>query len=372
MRPALGLLLAAAFVAPIKTDEDACAVILREEGLDARACAALATHGLLPRRALGAATHAPHPHEEHHEEHHEAHTYEAGVYFGASLLIGALCLFLISRFYQAVPYTMAVFVIGLVLALVDHATEERLLGVYSRSMGRWRRMNPELLLCGFLPLLLFGDAMQINLHTFYTKMYQCLLLATAGVLISTFATAYFAALLPYEWSWFFRCMFGSIAAATDPVAVVALLNALGASPGLTMTITGESLFNDGTAMVLFLLFDSLAQKHKKYISGAGNPPYEVVEFFARMVLGGCFIGLAFGGAALLCLRLCQRKFDEVSTTLQITTTIIVAYASFYFSEIACGCSGVLATVMAALCVARYGWVYVDEAHTVPGGVQVFA
>ena len=131
-----------------------------------------------------------------------------------------------------------------------------------------------------------------------------------------------------------------------------------------MTITGESLFNDGTAMVLFLLFDSLAQKHKKYISGAGNPPYEVIEFFARMVLGGCFIGLAFGGAALLCLRLCQRKFDEVSTTLQITTTIIVAYASFYFSEIACGCSGVLATVMAALCVARYGWVYVDEAHTV--------
>ncbi|CAH0375499.1 unnamed protein product [Pelagomonas calceolata] len=335
MRPALRLLLAAAFVIPINSDEDACAVILKEEA-SRRACAALATHGLLPRRALGTATHAPHPHEEHHEEHHEAHTYEAGVYFGASLLIGALCLFIISRFYQAVPYTMAVFVIGLVLALVDHATEERLLGVYSRSMGRWRRMNPELLLCGFLPLLLFGDAMQINLHTFYTKMYR----------------------------WFFRCMFGSIAAATDPVAVVALLNALGASPGLTMTITGESLFNDGTAMVLFLLFDSLAQKHKKYISGAGNPPYEVIEFFARMVLGGCFIGLAFGGAALLCLRLCQRKFDEVSTTLQITTTIIVAYASFYFSEIACGCSGVLATVMAALCVARYGWVYVDEAHTV--------
>ena len=169
-----------------------------------------------------------------------------------------------------------------------------------------------------------------QLHTFYTKMYQCLGLPREY--LYTFATAYFAALLPYEWSWFFRCMFGSIAAATDPVAVVALLNALGASPGLTMTITGESLFNDGTAMVLFLLFDSLAQKHKKYISGAGNPPYEVIEFFARMVLGGCFIGLAFGGAALLCTELCQRKFDEVSETLQITTTIIVAYASFYFGN----------------------------------------
>ena len=77
MRPALRLLLAAAAAAPA-TNEDACAAVLREEGLDARACAALESRGLLPRRALAAATHAPHPHEEHHEEHHEpeTHVYE--------------------------------------------------------------------------------------------------------------------------------------------------------------------------------------------------------------------------------------------------------------------------------------------------------
>ena len=68
-----------------------------------------------------------------------------------------------------------------------------------------------------------------------------------------------------------------------------------------MTITGESLFNDGTAMVLFLLFDSLAQKHKKYIPGRGTRPTKLWSSSPRMVLGGCFIGLAFGGAALLCL-----------------------------------------------------------------------
>ena len=65
MRPALRLLLAAAYIAPTNSNEDACAVILKEEGLDARACAALEERGLLPRRALGAATHAPHP--AHHE-----------------------------------------------------------------------------------------------------------------------------------------------------------------------------------------------------------------------------------------------------------------------------------------------------------------
>ena len=78
-----------------------------------------------------------------------------------------------------------------------------------------------------------------------------------------------------------------------------------------MAITGESLFNDGTAMVLFWLFDSLSKGHKKYVSGAGSPPYEVAEFFAKMVLGGVALGFAFGFAALFALRITARKYDEV-------------------------------------------------------------
>ena len=74
--------------------------------------------------------------------------------------------------------------------------------------------------------------------------------------------------------------------------MVALLEDLGASPGLTMAITGESLFNDGTAMVFFWLFLSLAKDHQKYASSMDEFPGEVVVFFLRMVIGGTLIGLA--------------------------------------------------------------------------------
>ena len=79
-------------------------------------------------------------------------------------------------------------------------------------------------------------------------------------------------------------VFGSIMSATDPVAVVALLQALGASPILTMQITGESLLNDGTAVVVFnLFFNMYGDSVKQSISYSAG---EIVEFFAQMALGG--------------------------------------------------------------------------------------
>ena len=62
----------------------------------------------------------------------------------------------------------------------------------------------------------------------------------------------------YEWSWFVALMFGSIISATDPVAVVALLNELGVSKQLSTIIEGESLLNDGMAIVLYKIFYNLA------------------------------------------------------------------------------------------------------------------
>ena len=302
-----------------------------------------------------------------HAGHHEKHErpYEALIYMSAALMIGAATLYVISRFLEGVPYTMAVFILGVVLALAHHGSQERL-GVYSRSLKLWEHINPELLLYSFMPILLFGDAMQLNLHLFYTKMRQCITLAGPGVLLASFVTAFFARhCLPYDWKWWNCCVFGSITAATDPVAVVALLNALGASPGLTMAITGESLFNDGTAMVLFYLFMSLAEDEGRYIAGPGDPAGygSIARFFLKMVLGGIGLGFAFGFAALVCLQLARRKYDETATTLQITVTVGVAYLSFYVADSLCGCSGVLSTVFAALVIARFGWVHVTSRET---------
>ena len=75
-------------------------------------------------------------------------------------------------------------------------------------------------------------------------------------------------------------VFGAITAATDPVAVVAILKEAGASPNLTMIIVGESLMNDGTAMVLFELFFGM-------LRGDVLSTGEIALYFLKMVLGRC-------------------------------------------------------------------------------------
>ena len=125
------------------------------------------------------------------------------------------------------------------------------------------------------------------------------------MLLGTFLTAACARyLLPYDWSWTLCLAFGSILAATDPVAVVALLNAVGASPILTMQITGESLLNDGTAIVIFNILLSVLDQGKSYTAA------ELLGYFCQLALGGPALGLAFGGSHGL-LGILGRLADKV-------------------------------------------------------------
>ena len=116
----------------------------------------------------------------------------------------------------------------------------------------WLTIDPHLLLYAFLPALLFGDTMGLNIHVSSKSLPTCLLLAGPGVLFGTFATGVFAKLLFSDWSFCLCLTFGAIMAATDPVAVVALLKELGAPKTLGTLIEGESLMNDGSAVVLFV------------------------------------------------------------------------------------------------------------------------
>merc|ERR1719183_730077 len=107
---------------------------------------------------------------------------------------------------------------------------------------------------------------------------QILLLAGPGVLIGTLLLGSFSRFaLPYEWDWSMCLVVGSILSATDPVAVVALFNTLGVSPRLTMIVSGESLLNDGTAIVVFTLM-------MKVTLGASLDVWGVSVFFANMTV----------------------------------------------------------------------------------------
>ena len=141
--------------------------------------------------------------------------------------------------------------------------------------------------------------------------------------------------------------FGAISSATDPVAVVALLKDLGANPILTMQITGESLLNDGVAVVLFLVFFESLVDPKKQL-GVGSALRKVLQ----MGLGGPLFGLLVGGVALKMLRLASKRAIKTDGQLQIIITLAFAYFAFFVGEHVLHVSGVLSTVFAALVLAR--------------------
>ena len=84
------------------------------------------------------------------------------------------------------PYTVALFAEGIFLAILHHATSFGL-GAVSDSMHMWLHIDPHVLLYSFLPVLLFGDAMALNMHVLYQKIWQTLLLAGPGMLLGALA-----------------------------------------------------------------------------------------------------------------------------------------------------------------------------------------
>ena len=143
-------------------------------------------------------------------------------------------------------------------------------------------------------------------------------------------------------------MFGSIVSATDPVAVVALLKELGASRRLATLIEGESLLNDGTAMVVFLvLFD--------IVEGKELEVGEVIGRFFRLAFGGILLGI-LGGA--VCSFFLARIFNN--PVLEVNTTIVHAYLIFYIAEgTELKVSGILAIVGLGLYMTKTGKTHIS-------------
>lgn len=162
--------------------------------------------------------------------------------------LGIIAFFLLTRYMNWLPYTAVMFILGTFMgaATVRLQNENQL---NSSILDFWIPIDSELLLNVFLPGLVFKDAVSLNVHLLQRSLWQCLIFAfpmvLAGAAMSALVAYY---IFPYDWSWNLSMTFGSILAATDPVAVSALLEQVGAPPRLQMHISGESLLNDGSAM----------------------------------------------------------------------------------------------------------------------------
>ena len=227
--------------------------------------------------------------------------------------------------YVRVPYSVALVLTGLGLALLPGVPHLQL--------------TPGIILTVFLPVLLFYGAYNLDLADLRAALTPVALLALPGVLVTAAlvgAALHLAADLP----WTDALLFGTIVAATDPVAVLSIFGEVGAPRRLATIVTGESLFNDGTALVLFAAVLEVATAH-------GLDAGATVERFLIEVLGGLALGVAVGivGSTVL------RRIDDA--LLETTLTLIMAYGGYLLAT-ALGSSGPLETVAAGLLLGGRG------------------
>ena len=173
------------------------------------------------------------------------------------------------------------------------------------------------LLHGMLSFLLFAGALHVNLYDLAKQKWVIGILATASVVGATLLIgggAYLLfGLLGLQVPLIYCLLFGALISPTDPIAVLGILKSAGAPKSLETKITGESLFNDGVAVVVFLVIERIA-------SGGAEPSViGVLALFASEALGGLVIGLSFGGLAYLMLKRIDNYSVEVLVTLALAT-----------------------------------------------------
>nr|AEV89922.1 plasma membrane Na+/H+ antiporter [Aeluropus littoralis] len=255
---------------------------------------------------------------------------DAVLFVGVSLVLGIASRHLLRG--TRVPYTVALLVVGVALGSLEYGTKHSL-GKLGTGIRIWANINPDLLLAVFLPALLFESAFSMEIHQIKRCMAQMMLLAGPGVIMSTFLLGTAVKLaFPYKWNWKTSLLLGGLLSATDPVAVVALLKELGASKKLSTIIEGESLMNDGTAIVVYQLF-------YRMVLGTTFNAGQVIKFLTEVSLGAVALGLAFGIASVLWLG-----FIFNDTIIEIALTVAVSYIAFITAQDSLEVSGVL-TVM---------------------------
>ncbi len=265
-----------------------------------------------------------------------------------SLLItlAAGCAYLNYRLLR-LPGTIGVMLIALALSLVLIAIDRLGIHLVDRAEYIVSRIDLEAtLLEGMLGALLFAGALHVNLEDLERQKWPITSFATVGVLLSTamvgLATYYLLPLFGIGLPLIYCLLFGALIAPTDPIAVLGILKQVGAPKNIETKITGESLFNDGIGVVVFLAMLSFVDT-----SHGGPSAGHIGLLFIKEAVGGIVLGLVIGLFTYYLLKKVDNYQVEVLVTLAVVTG---GYALALWLHT----SGPLAMVVAGLLIGNHG------------------
>jgi monovalent cation:H+ antiporter, CPA1 family len=261
------------------------------------------------------------------------------------LAIAALFSYLNHRFLK-LPTTIGIMMIALLFSLGLLMLKPLVSGLEDKVVLMLKSVDFDAtVLHGMLGFLLFAGALHVNLTDLAEQRWMISFLATFGIIGSTFITGVLS-----WWAFdltglqvpFIDCLlFGALISPTDPIAVLGILKQVGAPRSLEAKITGESLFNDGVAIMVFLVIASIA---------AGNDhisTWSVIGLFLREAAGGVLFGLAAGFVAYRMLRDLDNYQVEILITLALVTS---GYALAEKLQL----SAPIAIVVAGLLIGNHG------------------
>lgn len=264
-----------------------------------------------------------------------------------ALLITLTAIFsYINHRYLRLPLTIGVMLIGLIMSLCLLALKPLGLDLTPQANAILGEIDfNQTLMHGMLSYLLFAGALHVNLTDLAEQKWLIATLATLGVLASTTIIGVLLWLLldliDIDLPFLYCLVFGALISPTDPIAVLAILRTVHAPKSLETKITGESLFNDGIGVVVFILISGFA------FGETDITPSAVIAFFLKEALGGVIFGFVIGGITYAMLKRVDNYQVEILLTLALVTG---GYAMAEVLHV----SAPIAIVVAGLLIGNHG------------------
>ena len=267
----------------------------------------------------------------------------------STILITLAAIFtLINMRLLKLPQTIGLMILALFLSVIVTIVGIVFPQVFKTVTSITREFDfSELLVNVMLPFLLFAGAISVNVHELLKDKVTILLLASFGVIFSTFAVGsgvYWLIEQPIfglnilGLNYIDCLLFGALIAPTDPIAVLAMIKKMNLSSITETRIAGESLFNDGIGVVVFLTLLGIKQDGVENITATA-----VGSLFVTEVLGGIALGTVMGYFGLKLLKYIENEHTELEVLITMSLVLLLPIISHYFHF-----SAVLGVVMMGL------------------------